>query len=205
MLITERRLNERLSDEIRKSYGFTFDTNEKAKQILNESRASKFYKDSTDVYDIFLSHSISDSAKIAGLKLIMEDMGYKVYVDWIDDPALNRATVNRETALQLQKRMQQSTSLIYAFSENSPNSKWMPWELGYFDGNKGLVAILPISSGIQGGFSGTEYLSIYPYIDIETLLGTQMEVLWVNESVSKYVQFDEWLINKRKPFVRNKN
>lgn len=34
-------------------------------------------------FDIFLSHSFSDQKIILGIWLSLEDMGYKVYVDWI--------------------------------------------------------------------------------------------------------------------------
>lgn len=69
---------------------------------------------------------------IAGLKLILEDLGYSVYVDW-NDNQLDPNNVTPETAKMLRERMKQCKSLIYAFSENASSSKWMPWELGYFD------------------------------------------------------------------------
>jgi hypothetical protein len=49
-------------------------------------------------FDIFLSHSFSDQKLILGIWLSLEDMGYKVYVDWIHDRQLSRETVNKETA-----------------------------------------------------------------------------------------------------------
>ncbi|TGS08549.1 outer membrane beta-barrel protein, partial [Mesorhizobium sp. M1C.F.Ca.ET.187.01.1.1] len=39
----------------------------------------------------------------------------------------------RGTAELLRTRMRQSKTLIYVHSNNSPGSRWMPWELGFFD------------------------------------------------------------------------
>ena len=89
-----------------------------------------------DSFDIFLSHSYNDRKIIPALKKKLESFGFSVYVDWITDHLLSRKNVTKETAQVLQKRMKQSKCLIYATSQNSSTSKWMPWELGYFDGIK---------------------------------------------------------------------
>lgn len=49
---------------------------------------------------------------------------------------MSRNQVSKETANTLRNRMRQFKSLLYAVSNNSLNSKLMPWELGYFDGIK---------------------------------------------------------------------
>lgn len=191
-IFTEERLRTRVSNELRKSYNQSAATI--ARSIVNESiNFQNTYTGKTKVYDIFLSHSTSDANLIAGLKLELEDMGYSVYVDWIEDPLLDRNNVTKETALLLQARMKQCLSFIYAFSENSTNSKWMPWELGYFDGIKGTVAVLPISKTNKSTFIGTEYLGIYYYIQANTALGSNTETLWVHETQSKYVIYRDWL------------
>lgn len=41
-------------------------------------------------YDIFLSHSFSDAELILGVTQIIKAQGRTVYVDWIEDKALNR-------------------------------------------------------------------------------------------------------------------
>jgi hypothetical protein len=42
----------------------------------------------------------------------------------------------------------------------------MPWELGYFDGHKpGRVAIMPLPSSALTGFTGQEYLALYPNVE----------------------------------------
>lgn len=104
--------------------------------------------------------------------MLLEDMGKKVYVDWMNDPELDRSQVNKHTAERLRARMNQSDSLLYLASDNASNSKWMPWELGYFDGHKpGKVAILPVLDKADQKFEGQEYLGLYPTIDKDSLSG----------------------------------
>lgn len=203
-LFTEDRLRARVENQLKKGYtGSSYDSfDTKAKAILNESlNEQRTFSASTKTYDIFLSHSSSDATLVTGLKLELEDLGYLVYVDWIEDPKLSRANVTKDTALVLQARMKQCKSLVYAFSENASNSKWMPWELGYFDGIKGTVAVLPISKTSKSSFQGSEYLGIYFYIQIDTISGSNRTALWVYETASKYVLFDYWLIGT-KPIQR---
>lgn len=203
-LFTEERLRARVENQLRKGYsGSMYDSFEtKAKTILNESlNQQKTFSVITKTYDIFLSHSSSDAGLVAGLKLELEDLGFSVYVDWLEDPKLSRANVTKETAMVLKARMNQCKALLYAFSENATNSKWMPWELGYFDGIKGTAAVLPISRTNKSSFQGSEYLGIYYYIQIDTVSGTNKTALWVYETATKYVIFDSW-INGNQPIQR---
>jgi hypothetical protein len=117
------------------------------------------------VFDVFVSHSIKDAQVILGVAEVFEQKGFRVYVDWIVDAQMNRAAVNASTAAKLRLRMKQSKSLIYVHSVNSSTSNWMPWELGYFDGLNGPIAILPIANSNVEGFKGEEFLGLYPYID----------------------------------------
>lgn len=198
---TEQRLESRL----RKQFGYSVYESEtrlfsKAETLLRESlEFQETAEAKIKTYDIFLSHSTKDAKKVAGLKLEIEDMGYSVYVDWIEDPYLDRSKVTKETALVLQERMKNCRSLVYAFSENSSESRWMPWELGYFDGIKKKVAVLPISNKSGNSFYGTEYLGIYYYITVAPSQGSTKDTLWVRESDLKYVIFSGWLNNDLKP------
>jgi hypothetical protein len=117
-------------------------------------------------YDVFLSHSYQDADVILGVKVIIESLGLTVYVDWVDDGGLDRSKVTVKTAEILRVRMRQSSSMVYVHSAQSPDSKWMPWELGYFDGFRpSFVWILPLVVSSDSEFKGQEYLGLYPTID----------------------------------------
>jgi hypothetical protein len=117
-------------------------------------------------FDIFLSHSFNDAIQIQGVKALLEEQNWTVYVDWIDDPELDRTKVTKATARRLRERMNDSSSMIFASSVSSPTSKWMPWELGYFDGLRGRrIAILPLVNNSDSEYRGQEYLDLYPTIE----------------------------------------
>jgi hypothetical protein len=120
-----------------------------------------------DYFDIFLSHSYQDAATILGVVELLEAQRIRVYVDWINDRQLDRSMVTSQTADVLRQRMRQCTSLIFATSTSTPASKWMPWELGYFDGLNGdqQISIMPIEEDETTGYLGQEYLGLYRAIE----------------------------------------
>jgi len=121
-------------------------------------------------FDVFLSHSSLDAEVISGVKGILDGHGLSVYVDWIVDDELDRMNVTIQTAEKLRERMRHSSSLIFATSDSSPDSKWMPWELGYFDGFRpGHVAVLPLVPTASSHFAGQEYVGLYPDIEVVAL------------------------------------
>lgn len=133
----------------------------KKQQIINENvNMAKRYDSAqgrtVKKYDIFLSHSSLDKKLVLTLVNLFNEAGYSVYVDWIEDTQLDRSNVNKSTAEVLQNRMSSSSGLSYVTTSNSTNSKWCPWELGYFDGKKnGRCSILPIMD--SSVFHGQEY------------------------------------------------
>lgn len=135
---------------------------ESAEIILGSVRAkTRDY----ETFDIFLSHSIADAELVLGVKQLLEQQGATVYVDWSHDRQLDRSKVNAETADLLRQRMRQSKSLIYLATDSASTSKWMPWELGFFDGYRpGGVAIMPVLDRETDGFAGQEYLGLYPRV-----------------------------------------
>jgi hypothetical protein len=164
-------------------------------QILNESVASF---DQFKNYDIFLSHSSKDSELILGVKATLEDMNYSIYVDWVDDPQLNRSNVNQSTADLLRDRMNASKSLFYVTTDNAELSKWMPWECGYFDGIKEKVAILPIKKySYDNEYVGQEYLGLYPYCLKEDNMAGHSR-LWIFKSKEYYLAYQSWLESTRR-------
>lgn len=136
---------------------------------LNESKRQSFgvtdsYRSTTSQFDIFLSYNIKDKEVVKGIYYYLRSQGFKVYLDFIVDPLLDRSNVTKETALTIQSRLKHSKSLIYADSPNASMSKWMPWELGVVDGKTDKCAILPVVSYTLQKHTRQEYLSIYPII-----------------------------------------
>ena len=132
--------------------------------ILNEATTTTETR-----FDIFLSHSFQDRELVVGTKKLIEDAGYSVYVDWIEDALLDRTAVDRDRADHLRTRMHQCETLFYAHTPNAALSKWCPWELGYFDALKApdrQVYVLPVEDG--EGYEGQEYLSLYENVDLTT-------------------------------------
>ncbi|MEK2688875.1 toll/interleukin-1 receptor domain-containing protein [Bdellovibrio sp. GT3] len=115
-------------------------------------------------FDVFLSHRYLDADEIAILADELRGEGLSVYIDWQVDKGLDRGKVTIKTAEILRKRMKQSKSLIFITSQNSSDSKWMPWELGFMDARTSRVAILPVVDDNSTSYQGQEYLGLYPYI-----------------------------------------
>ena len=169
----------------------------------NEATASILLEDSNkahETFDIFLSHPYLDKDEVLTLKDEIELMGFSLYIDWVVDKELNRKNVTKKNADILRERMTKSKSLIYIVTENSGDSKWMPWELGFFDGydgngsSSGKVAILPIKNkpDSSDSYKGTEYLGLYPYI-VKAKMKDNGMTLWVHRDVDNYVPFASWL------------
>ena len=147
-------------------------------------------------WDIFMSHAFDDKEIILGATKIIEDVGFTVYLDWRDDPLLDRKHVTAKTAMVLRERMRASKCLMYATTSNAAESKWMPWELGFKDGQSNRSAILPILTGSATAFAGTEFLGIYPYVEDGLEQGTTVNTLWVHRSSTCYVVLRGWLAGK---------
>jgi hypothetical protein len=183
-LFNESTVRQRAQAEVRKS-GMA----KRANQIVLEACAAYA---SWKTYDIFLSHSIHDAELILGMKATFEDLGYSVYVDWIEDPQMDRSKVTKETADKLRQRMDSSKSLFFVTTTNAESSKWMPWECGFFDGKKEKVAIVPIqTASTNNSYSGQEYLGLYPYV-VQQQNTENKEMLWIRKSDKIYVAYDTW-------------
>ena len=134
---------------------------------INEQQRT-FSAGSSELFDVFLSYNINDKDVVKGIYYVLKNMGFKVYVDFMVDPQLDRRSVTKETAECIQSRLKHSKSLIYAQSSNAAMSKWMPWELGVVDGNTSKCFIMPVQKGYEIINSRQEYLLLYPVIGINT-------------------------------------
>lgn len=134
---------------------------------LNESQrtfSSRARSDLNTVFDIFISYNIHDKAIIYGVYNELTEMGFKVYVDFIIDPDLDRTKVTLGTARRIRARLENSRSLMYAQSPNAAMSRWMPWELGVVDGHTKKCAVLPILANDTDLYDKQEYLKLYPIV-----------------------------------------
>lgn len=164
----------------------TVSVQKSAKAILEEASVSP-----PTEFDVFLSYSSQEPNEvILGVKETLKDYGLTTYVDKFDDPNLTPDNVTRATAETLRKRLRQSKSLLFLHSESSNVSKWMPWELGYFDGFRAKVGIFPVTKTALSKYVGQEYLGIYPYVgNAKDRKGK--ERLWIWETESKYAVYNE--------------
>lgn len=146
-------------------------------------------------FDIFLCHSYLDKEEVEGLYLVLTRLGLNVYVDWIIDPHLDRSNVTKESAELVRKRLRSSSSLLLATSHNAEVSKWVPWELGYVDGNTQQCALVPVSKDNvnRSTFHRSEYLKLYPIIEKPNDLSTFSDRLFTVEDTYNYVDFQSWL------------
>ena len=161
-----------------------------ASQVLREAvRASS----TEEKFDIFLSHASEDAEIVLGVREILVGLGLTVYIDWIDDPQLDRGSVTAENADMLRRRMRASKSLILLTTKNSATSRWMPWELGYFDGHKtGFIGILPIVDYSGSTFAGQEYLGLYPLVEKLPLTGGGTKFCVVERARKGYRFLDDF-------------
>ncbi len=160
-----------------------------ARRLLVEATAA-----ADEIFDVFLSHSSAEPEEILlGVKAMLEDRGLKVYVDKFSDSQLSPDDVTPETAAILRERMRRSGALLYIYSQHSKTSRWMPWELGFFDGISGKVGIIPVTRNQEETFKGEEYLNIYPYVNVAPGNLTKTLYLWIRKSDRTYARLDKWI------------
>lgn len=114
-------------------------------------------------YDVFLSHSSVDSELLLQLKSIFNHTNINVYIDWVNDRgALKRELTNVNTANAIIERLKASKALLYVHTDASINSRWTPWELGFFHALKGKVCVYN-----PNNIEKAPYLDIYPAVILE--------------------------------------
>jgi hypothetical protein len=164
-------------------------TNQSFASVLNEHMEKQAR---VSVHDVFMSHAYEDREMVTGVTLKIEDLGYSVYLDWRDDPNLDRTKVTPATAEKLRERMKSSRCLFYSITPNAADSAWMKWELGYKDAHNSRVAVLPVVGSMTENYDGQQFLGLYPYVSDGADTG-QKERLWIHRNEKRYIQFDSWL------------
>lgn len=149
----------------------------------------------TSQIDVFLSHSSKDRDALDGIVKFLEKYNVNVYLDKIDETL--PMTTSPETGEKLKDRIHQSRKFIVLVSENSKDSKWIPWELGIADEHKSLknVALLPISEYYFSiKWTNQEYFGIYDRITFGDLNGFS-EPVWMvlNRHANTATELGKWL------------
>ncbi|OUS06315.1 hypothetical protein A9Q96_10100 [Rhodobacterales bacterium 52_120_T64] len=116
-------------------------------------------------YDIFLSQTIRDAEVVLGVYDYLIDKGFIVFCDWIDAPDSDQNEVTPANAAFIRKTMNTCDTLLFLDTETADQSLWMCWELGWFDGRRGPVGILPILKSGESFYRGREFLGLYPYVE----------------------------------------
>lgn len=147
------------------------------------------------VFDVFLSHSSQDESILPSVINFLSGYGVNVYIDIADEKLPQRPT--EETGQMLKQRIYQSRKFIVLVTQNSKDSKWIPWELGIADEKKKIenVALLPyVQNSSMQVWPEQEYLGLYPRIVLNTLSGnTSPEWMVLHHHRNSGTELGKWL------------
>ena len=129
-------------------------------QLIGVENISKCYNNPVIV---LLSHKHEEVSFILKIKEFFDVQGIDIKIDWLD-PDMNQVTIE-ETTYKIRQYIRNSDKFILIASESSKQSLWIPWELGFADGVKGLIdiAILPITYN-ENKWKDREYYNIYDFL-----------------------------------------
>lgn len=140
-----------------------------AGRITVEEALTRVARSRRDRYDIFLSQTIRDAEVVLGVYDLLTEAGYAVFCDWIETPLRDGHEVSPANAAFVRAVMGICDTLLFIDGPGAAQSLWMCWELGWFDGGRGPVAILPVTEKEgQSYYYGREFLSLYPYVDLDS-------------------------------------
>lgn len=117
--------------------------------------------------NVFLSYSSKDNNTLKNAILFLEAYGVNVYIDKKDE-SLPRIT-SPETARILKENIKKCDKFVLLVSENTKESRWVPWELGIADISKNTnnLVLLPASKIDNPTWVKQEYLGLYDRITYE--------------------------------------
>lgn len=178
--LTEAEVQERASRDTER-------LQKSARSLLLETAAA-----SSTPFDVFLTHSAEPEELLLGVKGLLEDQGLRVYVDNYGDP-VSPVSITLSMAGILRDRMRHANALLYVHSRHSRRLRWMPWELGFFDGLKGAVGYIPVTYQQEETFKAEEYLNLYPYVDVTGPSNTDQRQFWIRNSADVYAALAGWV------------
>lgn len=143
----------------------------------------------------FLSHSSKDDDAMPGVVLILENHGATVYLDK-KDPTLSTKPPP-DIAKTLRGHISQAKKFVLFASNNTKESKWVPWELGLADGYKKPrnVCIFPGPDKSEDRkWMEQEYLGIYDRVVWGAFKGQEQSQWMVWDHVeNSAIRLREWL------------
>lgn len=131
--------------------------------------------------DVFISHQRHDGAGAEALAGRIRALGHSCYLDAFDTRLAGKQA--GDLADHIRSQLRGARALLFYFTPQAAGSKWMPWELGFFDGRWGKTTVgiylaeadaasAPAPGGapaVPAGFSIQEYLQIYQRVDDDNL------------------------------------
>ncbi len=143
---------------------------------------------------IFLSHKSEDDELVAGTLLVLEDNGATVYVDH-KDRSLDGAS-GVAVAGHLRKVIGLCAKLVMLATPAAAHSKWIPWELGFADGQKQdrNVALFPVATlSPDMGWAEQEYLGLYQRIALTSSSAVTQDGLCGDHIHKKGMSLRDWI------------
>jgi len=145
-----------------------------------------------DMYDIFFSSQMLEPDLLLGVKLTLDDYGFKSTFEWPLEPPGRRMQITAERANSLREKLDHCRSFLYVTTSARTECAWLPWAFGYCEGKHGLTAVLPLMPTSAEIYRGEDYLDIYPYISSHTMKN-QKNILVVMHARQIYCTFENWL------------
>lgn len=172
----------------------TFDDIQRLSRDLNEGKQILAKAMNHTGKTVFLSHSKKDEEHLPLVVHLLENHGARVYVDIKDESLPEVPSV--ETAKILRESLSTCRKFILFVTPHTKSSKWIPWELGVGDGDKGPknVALMPVANHTsEQVWSEQEYLGLYDRIVWGNFKDQEPEWLVYNHHENSAVKLREWL------------
>lgn len=94
---------------------------------------------------VFISHKSEDKIAAKYVGDLLKDAGVDIYLD-LNDEALQQATRENNAAKiveYIEKALVASTNILVLVTDNTKDSWWVPYEIGYAkNGKKGIASLL---------------------------------------------------------------
>lgn len=141
--------------------------------------------------DVFLAHNLTDRELLLGIVLLVEDQGCRVHVDM---------SGQQEEVHGFRARLTSASAFIFVLNPKATVPTWVPWAMGFKDGQDGRAAVLPLLPESTPGYRADGVLCAYPYV--QSGRGARGDTdLWICESDLRFVTLRGWLGGKA-PYYR---